>query len=136
MLQHKKLGKRNEIGGHGEEIAKQFLVQRKFICIAQNYLEKWGEIDLIMQKNGVIHFIEVKTVSYPTVSALQASYTSDYRPEEQLTRQKYRKLSNTIATWIAKETYPGEYQLDLITVRLSLDSKYAEVQYFPSITLD
>lgn len=133
MLQSKKQGKKNKIGAYGEEIAKKFLENSNFVCIAQNYLEKWGEIDLIMQQGSVIHFIEVKTVSFADREGMAASYGDTYRPEEQVTTKKLRKLSNTISSWMVKESYKGEYQLDLVTVRLVESEKYAEVEYFESI---
>lgn len=135
MLQSKKAGKKNEIGAYGEEIAKTFLMERNFVFLEQNFLQKLGEIDLIMEKEGVIHFVEVKTVSFATQQTLKASYGDTYRPEEQFTQDKYRKLSNTIDTWLLKESYEGKYQLDLLTVRLILTEKYAEVQYFEAVNV-
>jgi len=134
MFQSKKLGKKNQIGAYGEEIAKTYLEERGFIFLEQNFLRKWGEIDLIMQKEGVIHMIEVKTVSFTTKARLADSYGDTYRPEEQFTAQKYRKLSNTIDSWLLAESYTGEYQLDLVTVRVVIEEKYAEVEYFPSVS--
>ena len=136
MLQRVKKGKKNKIGAYGEEIARTFLAERNFALVEQNFLQKWGEIDLIMQKGRVIHFVEVKTVSFADRHTLAASFGDTHRPEEQFTADKYRKLSNTINTWLAKESYQGEYQLDLVTVRVIMDEKYAEVEYFPSVSLN
>lgn len=133
MFQSEKAGKRNKIGALGEKIAEKYLRDYGFALVERNFLQKWGEIDLIMEKSGVIHFIEVKTNSYGTVLQLQDSYTNAYRPEEQLTIQKYQKLTRTIETWVYKESYPGEYQLDLVTVRLVEQEKYSEVEYFVNV---
>lgn len=130
-----KLGKNNKTGAIGEEIAARFMKNRGFSLLEQNYQKKWGEIDLIMQNGTDIHFIEVKTVSHETKSQLEQAKQQGFRPEEQLTADKYAKLARTIDTWLAKEKYTGSYQLDLITVRLVKAEKYSQVEYFPSINL-
>ncbi len=50
------------IGKHGENIAKDFLIKKGFEIIELNYhYSKIAEIDIIAQKNNILHFIEVKT---------------------------------------------------------------------------
>lgn len=136
MQQAQKRGKKNKIGAQGEEIAQTFLMERGFMPIERNYLKKWGEIDLILQKEATVHFVEVKTVSYETKASLLNSYTNAHRPEEQFTKHKYKKLARTIDTWLTENDYQGSYQLDLITVRLVSREKYAEVQYFTAVHLE
>ena len=41
--------KRN-IGDIGEAIAARFLGEKGFIIVEQNYLKKWGEIDIISEE--------------------------------------------------------------------------------------
>lgn len=53
----------NNLGEHGEIIASKFLHLNKFIILAKNYVCPIGEIDIIAQKEQVIHFVEVKTRS-------------------------------------------------------------------------
>jgi Holliday junction resolvase-like predicted endonuclease len=64
----KTLTERKKIGNLGEEIAEMFLMKRGFSPMGRNYTRKWGEIDLIMEKKGKLHFVEVKTVSREIVS--------------------------------------------------------------------
>lgn len=50
------------IGSLGEEIVTKYLINKGFLIIERNYMEeKIGEIDIIAAKDGVLHFIEVKT---------------------------------------------------------------------------
>ncbi len=56
------------IGKKGEELALQFLIEKGFSTLATNYragkgngIGSNGEIDIIVKKENVIHFIEVKT---------------------------------------------------------------------------
>jgi len=49
-------------GKESEEKACEFLISSGFKIIEQNfYAKKLGEIDIIATKNGVYHFIEVKS---------------------------------------------------------------------------
>ena len=49
------------IGDHGEEFAAGVLTDKGYSIIDRNYRTKVGEIDIIAVKDGVLHFIEVKT---------------------------------------------------------------------------
>ncbi len=50
-----------ELGAKGEYLARLFLEQKGFIFIRANYTTPVGEIDLILQENDEIVFVEVKT---------------------------------------------------------------------------
>ncbi len=52
---------KRKIGDIGENIACDFLKKRGFEILDRNYLRKWGEIDIIARKGGVIRFLEVKS---------------------------------------------------------------------------
>lgn len=43
-----------------EKIAEKYLLENGFIITYKNFFCRFGEIDVIAEKNGVIHFIEVK----------------------------------------------------------------------------
>ena len=49
------------VGDSGEQFAAELLENAGFEIIQRNYLTKRGEIDIIAHKDGVLHFIEVKT---------------------------------------------------------------------------
>lgn len=49
-----------EIGKHGEQLAKQFLLNKGLDLVEQNYQTKTGEIDLIMQDADIVVFVEVR----------------------------------------------------------------------------
>lgn len=54
-LHNKQLGKK------GEEMALDYLVKNKFTVIVRNFRSKFGEIDIVAQKENKIYFVEVKT---------------------------------------------------------------------------
>lgn len=49
-----------ETGRHYEEMAAEYLESRGYRRLEQNYYTRWGEIDLIMEKEERIIFVEVK----------------------------------------------------------------------------
>jgi putative endonuclease len=51
-------------GKKGEDLAEEFLLQRGYKIISRNYYGgKYGEIDIIAQKESLIVFVEVKSRS-------------------------------------------------------------------------
>ena len=49
-------------GDFAEKQAKNYLLKNDYIVVEQNYYaKKLGEIDIIATKNGVLHFVEVKS---------------------------------------------------------------------------
>ena len=53
-----------EFGDRGEYLARLFLESKGLTFIRANYRAKNGEIDLIMQENDEIVFVEVKTRTF------------------------------------------------------------------------
>ena len=52
---------RKNVGDIGENFAADLLVNSGFQIIERNYRTKAGEIDIIAIRDGVLHFVEVKT---------------------------------------------------------------------------
>ena len=49
-----------EVGKKGEEIAAKYLQSKGYKILERNYSTKFGEIDLIVSKNNILSFVEVK----------------------------------------------------------------------------
>ncbi|MFT7645147.1 MAG: putative endonuclease [Candidatus Paceibacteria bacterium] len=136
MKQNQKQGKRNEIGALGEQIASKYLKKHGFTIIETNYLKKWGEIDLVARGTSLVKFVEVKTVSYETKEMLQAAISrGTWRPEENVHESKVKRLHRAIESWIIDNDYEGEWEIDVIAVRMVPREKYATVKYLPNIIL-
>ena len=54
---------RKNVGDIGEKLAADMLTNSGYRVIARNYIAREGEIDIVAIKDGVMHFIEVKTRS-------------------------------------------------------------------------
>lgn len=124
-----------KIGRIGEDLACMFLMKQGFRIIGRNYLRKWGELDIVAQMGAKIHFVEVKCVSWETQTgsvSRETHYrglTSIVRPEEHVTREKLRRLSRAIQTYLIDKKVPREtpFQLDVVTVKLNLKDKTARI---------
>jgi putative endonuclease len=141
MKQHEKLGKRNEIGALGEQIAVNYLKKRGYWIVERNYLKKWGEIDIVAHETlgnaQITHFVEVKAVSYETKQALEEAVTRrTWRPEENVHREKLTRLKRAIETWLIENKTGNEWQIDVIAVRLVPREKFATVKHLSNVILD
>ena len=125
--------KKRKIGDFGENIVCNFLVKHGFIILDRNYHKKWGEIDIIAQKNKIVHFIEVKTVSRET----------SYKPEENVHLWKLKRMSRAIQTYlIEKNSYlpadkegETEWQIDVAAVFLDLNNKKAKIRMTENVIM-
>jgi len=139
------MARHNEIGRMGEDIAARWLIQKGFAIVEQNYLKKWGEIDIVARgKSGKIHFVEVKSVSYETKTKLEYAVSpagrsgghETWRPEDNVHRNKIDRFKRAIQTWIAENKYGGDWQTDIITLRLVPREKIARIKLIDNVILD
>ena len=59
-------------GEIGENVAVKFLMKHGFAILDRNYTKKWGEIDIVAEKDSKLHFVEVKSVVRESVSPADA----------------------------------------------------------------
>lgn len=138
MKQDEKQGLKNRIGAYGEIIAANYLKKKGFVIISQNYLKKWGEIDIAArgtkENKEIVCFVEVKTVSYETKTALSNTvFHETWRPEENVHEMKLKRMYRVIESWIMENNYEGEWQIDIAAVRVVSREKYATIKYIPNI---
>jgi putative endonuclease len=122
---------KRRLGDIGENIACQFLEKHGFSIIERNYLKKWGEIDIVAKKRGILHFVEVKSVSCVTVQG-GSLYQ---RPEENMHPGKLKRLGRVIQTYLLHKKLDGDWQLDLITVKMDMHTRKARVEMIENIVI-
>ncbi|KKQ83473.1 MAG: hypothetical protein UT07_C0004G0027 [Parcubacteria group bacterium GW2011_GWB1_38_8] len=131
-----KLDKRTykrKIGDIGENIACEFLKRRGFKIIDRNYLKKYGEIDIVAEKDTVIHFVEVKSVSHVTLD--RGSAQDIYRPEDNMHPWKLKRLSRVMQTYLLDKKLDCDWQLDLATVKIDLENRKGVVEIIENIII-
>jgi putative endonuclease len=123
-------------GEIGENIAVKFLMKQGFTILERNYTKKWGEIDVIAEKDKKIYFVEVKSVARETLPRVNHETMDEYRPEDNMHEWKQKRLSRTIQTYILhKKLENREWQVDLLVVYLSLKDKKAKVKVVKDLIL-
>ncbi|MBQ6314844.1 MAG: YraN family protein [Mogibacterium sp.] len=86
-MRHKK-----NIGDSGEEFAARVLEESGYQIIERNYSSRYGEIDIIALRDGILHFIEVKTRT-----------SSDFGyPAEAVTETKITRIRRTAESYISR----------------------------------
>lgn len=116
---------RKTLGRRGEELAALFLMHRGFRLVQKNWRCRSGEIDLIMERDGVIHFVEVKTRA-----GTQFGY-----PEEAITWAKQRHLARSVETWLrARGSEDQPYQVDALLILFERNTK-PDIRFLEHILL-
>lgn len=142
------------VGELGEHFAAKHLVSRHFVIKEQNYRKKWGELDIIAEKNNALHFVEVKSVvttgfvsrvtplglllwRISTESTLNVGL-DNYFPEENVHLWKQRRMARAIQTYLLEKRIPEEkeWQIDVVAVFLDFSKKYAIIRYLDDVILD
>lgn len=73
---------RKRRGEHAEDAARQFLEQQQLVFIERNFHSRFGEIDLVMNDNQTLVFVEVRMRSSDKFGGALASV--DYRKQQKL----------------------------------------------------
>ena len=105
-------------GDASENLATDFLEQEGFIILERNYFaRKLGEIDIIAQKENILHFIEVK------------SGKADFDPVYNVTPAKLRKVINSSHYYMKTKNLDVAFSIDALIIR------YDEVEFLENVTL-
>lgn len=123
-------------GDLGESLACRYLQDNDHFILDRNFWRKWGELDIVSQKDDVVHFVEVKTVSYETITNLEWAVTHEtWRPEEQVHRFKLHQIEKALETWLQVNNWSGNWQIDVIGVRIVPRETYCTVNLLENITI-
>jgi len=144
---------KQEVGLIGENCACTYLERHGYKVIERNYRKKYGEIDIIATKEGVLHFIEVKSVTVSEVAITQAGKhrvswgvtpdveePDDYEAEENVHPWKLKRLRRTIEAYLLSK-YPDDedeepdWQLDVATVEVDREERVGRVRILSDIDL-
>jgi putative endonuclease len=124
---------RKRVGTLGETVAAEYLRRHGFVVIDRNVARKTGELDLIAQKDRVMHFVEVKSLlrdDFPRERSGEDSYDD---PSLNLHEAKIRKVARTAEWYMAEHDLENEWQVDGVLVWLRRRDGRALVRYLPQI---
>lgn len=108
------------LGRRGEELAAEYLQQRGHVILERNWRTSHLEIDLVTRAPDGLHFVEVKSVLAPSISA----------PEEHLTRTKRDRITAAALRYLHSCGGNDEIFFDAVTVTFRGGS--VRISYYPS----
>ncbi len=126
---------KQKVGNLGEEIGCKFLVKHGFSIKDRNYRKKWGEIDIIAERDNILHFVEVKSVS--RLRQDFGGQAHEYQPEENVHLWKQKRLARAIQTYLLERKIPEEteWQIDILAIFLDFKTKKAKIRMTENVIL-
>ena len=100
-----------EKGSKGEHIATVLLQKKGYAILARQYRTRWGEIDIIAQKERYLVFVEVKTRSQGAIAD----------PAEFVDQYKQERIIQTAKLFLAQNPTEKQPRFDVIEVFLQKD---------------
>lgn len=104
-------------GNKGEKLAAEFLQKKGFTVVAKNYRFRRAEIDLIVQRENWLIFVEVKTRT-------SAAYGE---PEDFVGDHKARNVFEAAEEYIYSTNWQGHIRFDIVAVKLGGE---IEIEHF------
>ncbi len=111
------------VGKIGELIASKYLTERGFTVVCKNWTCRWGEIDIIAEKDETLIFVEVKY----RVGSLNC------HPSEAITYYKRKSLQRSINMFLAKNYVTKPWRVDILCI--SRCSKSLRTDYYEYVSL-
>ena len=118
MAQH------NDTGKEGEEMAVAFLRKNNYVILETNWRFRKSEIDIIVRKENILAFVEVKT---RTTSFFQ-------EPEKAVTKAKQKMITKGANEFVQNIEDDPEIRFDIIAVTLNpLEINHIEDAFYPLV---
>lgn len=100
MAQH------NELGKKGEQLAIDFLIEKKYTIVERNYRFDKAEVDIIAQKEDILAIVEVKTRS-----------TADFgNPQDFVKPKQIQRLVKAVDEYVTVKDLDLEIRFDIIAI--------------------
>ena len=100
------MGKHNEFGKEGEQIAVNFLIKKGYKIKYRNYRYLKAEIDVIAQMNNTLCIVEVRSRSSDFIENIA----------ETITKKKIRLLVMGADHYVIEDDLDVEVRFDVITI--------------------
>ena len=104
----KMMTEKQQRGALGEQAAVDYLRQNGFVIVERNYRVDRSEVDIIAMRHDEIHFVEVKTRKYGSMTT----------PEEAINERKMRAMRRAASAYMAQHYSMLEPRFSLIAVEM------------------
>jgi putative endonuclease len=109
MAQH------NITGNTGEALAAAYLSEKGYRILHQNWRHSRWEVDIIAEKDGILHFVEVKTRRTKKFG----------HPEENVDKKKIQNLINAAEEYLYQQPEWKRIQFNVLAITI-LNNEPAE----------
>lgn len=113
----------SRLGTLGEDMAVEWLRTHGFVIRDRNWRSGHCELDVVAERDGTIHFVEVKL-------RRKGGLTS---PEDALSPAKQRSLMKAVDAYMTEYGLTAECQIDVVAV--DYYGGDSDVRYIPNITV-
>lgn len=115
---------KSELGSWGESKAAEYLRDQGYQILERNFRVWEGEIDLIVELDGAIHFVEVKTRSSERFGS----------PEESMHARKRARLLKAGYSYLEQESDENvPFQFDLVAIVCSTDQRLIRLTHYEDV---
>ena len=112
---------RKQMGNTGEDMALEYLIQQGYRLVQRNFTCKAGEIDLIVQKDDMLVFAEVRS----------RTGTQYGEPSETVNRKKQDKLRKTAKYYLYCNPQLERYYCRFDVVSIVWNDGKASIEWIP-----
>lgn len=98
----------NRTGHAGEDLAAKYLSENGYSILHRNWRHARREVDIIADKNGILHFVEVKTRR-----SLKFGH-----PEEQVDAKKIQNLLHASEEYLYQNPQWQRIQFDILSITM------------------
>jgi putative endonuclease len=113
-----------QVGQQGEQVAADYLIAQGYEILDRNYHSRFGEVDLVAEKDRCIVFVEVKTRTNDSFGL----------PEESVTPEKLAKIYDTALLWLQDHPdKPDDWRVDAVAVMMDKSMTPNDIQHFINI---
>lgn len=110
------------LGKTGEDLAFDFLKSHNFSVLEKNFRSKFGEIDIIAEKNQCLYFIEVKTRSNLNHGA----------PYEAVNKRKISHIKRASQYYLLKNNHK-DYRLKIGVFSILIENGKIDIKFWEDI---
>ena len=112
------------LGQQGERLAEEHLIGLGAQLLVRNYRLEFGEIDLVMEHEGELVAVEVKTRSVQEL----------VQPEETVSRFQLRRIVRALTAYAAdKDRLESPWRIDVVAIETELDGAVRRLDHLRSV---
>ncbi len=113
-----------QIGDKGEKIASDFLLEKGYKLLDQQFSTRFGELDLVMEDSGSIVFVEVKTRTTDSFGP----------PESSITPEKLERIHDAGLIWLQRHPLVDDFwRIDVVSVILDKMKMVKDIHHFINV---